>query len=147
MSTTSGTPITVPFASTFTRTPINALSVPQPSGAHPPMVKRVPITTKPIEPGDLERDVVFRVKPSDIFFLGADFELLISVLLYDFDAPRKRRIALFATVLLYSEPSYACDKDYGGCYPNPDCERFHSTSILFAYIFEQLFDANPSTPG
>jgi hypothetical protein len=52
---------------------------------------------------------------SDIVFLGADFELFMSVLLDDFDAPRKRRIALFAAVLLYSEPTYACDKNYGGC--------------------------------
>ena len=33
MSATLGSPITVPSASTVTRTPINALSVPQPSGA------------------------------------------------------------------------------------------------------------------
>jgi hypothetical protein len=121
-----------PSASTFTRTPINALLVPQPSGAHPPTAYRGSNRLGPdvLEPDDIERDFVFRVKSSDAVLLGADLALLMSVLLHDFDAPRKRRIPLFTTVLLHAKPAYACDRNNGGCYRNLACDCLHSNSIV-----------------
>jgi hypothetical protein len=83
-----------------------------------------------LEPDDIERDFVFRVKSSDAVLLGADLALLMSVLLHDFDAPRKRRIPLFTTVLLHAKPAYTCDRNNGGCYRNLACDCLHSNSIV-----------------
>jgi len=54
----------------------------------------------------------------------------MSVLLDDFDAPRRRGIPPYTTVLLCSEPTYPHDKNDGDCYRNPACDCLHWISLL-----------------
>ena len=86
MLTISGSPVAAPSPATFTRTPISALLVPQPNGAASNGVEGSDCLGPDIlEPNDLERDFVLRVKPGDVVFLGSHLELFVGVLYYDFD--------------------------------------------------------------
>jgi hypothetical protein len=59
---------------------------------------------------------------------------------------RKRRIPLFATVLLHSKPAYTSDKNNGGHYRNPGFDCLHLISILSLLFLSNWMYANVPTP-